>query len=115
MTGQFPHCSLGRCACLDDRLCARQQRPLSVQRAKEVAEKDLAADPLLVDNSDEARQRTLAINQISESLNTIVGDVRQSAENVAAVSTEIAATAKQVSAGVVDCGEQIKSVLSRAA
>jgi len=84
----------------------------AVERAKQIAEKDLTADPLPVRTKDEVGQLCAAVNEMSNALNTIVGDVRSSASDVAAASTEIAATAEQVSAGVDEQSDQITQVAS---
>jgi methyl-accepting chemotaxis protein len=84
----------------------------AVQRAREVASKDLTAEPLPVRSSDEIGQLTEAINEMSTSLSAIVTDVRRSASDVAAASTEIAATAEEVSAGVDEQTDQITQVAS---
>ncbi len=67
-----------------------------VVRAEEIAAGDLSGVDLSVKSNDELGRLTVAVNEMSDSLRTLVTDVRSSVGDVTATATEIASTSEQM-------------------
>ncbi len=87
----------------------RTVRPLN-ERAKQIAAGDLSGSALPIRTRDELGEMTTAINDMNESLRTVVGKVRVSAQEVAAASTEIAASSTEISSGIQSQSQQVAQV-----
>ena len=85
-------------------------RPIKAvaERAAEIAEGDLRATPLTAQTEDELGRLTVAINMMQNSLNDLVGAIKQSSSEVAAASTEIAASAEQTATGMDEQSRQVQ-------
>jgi len=83
-----------------------------VVRAEAIAKKDLTGEPLEVKTSDEVGQLTQTVNEMSISLQGIVGEVTQSAQEVASAATEIASNAEELSTGIDEQTTQMAQVAS---
>ncbi|HHY74122.1 MAG TPA: HAMP domain-containing protein [Bacillus bacterium] len=70
-----------------------------VNRLKKVASGDLSGDKVIVKSEDEVGQLGDAINDMTSSLRVLIGDVLESANNLAASSEEISASTEQIATG----------------
>ncbi len=68
-----------------------------VGRARAVAEGDLSGKELEVDTTDELGDLTVAVNEMSNRLSSIVSDVRGSADSLASASEQVSATSQSLS------------------
>jgi len=68
-----------------------------VGRARDVAEGDLSGKALEVDTTDELGDLTVAVNEMSVRLSSIVNDVRTSADSLASASEQVSATSQSLS------------------
>jgi methyl-accepting chemotaxis protein len=83
-----------------------------VARARQIADKDLTGEPLVITTRDELGTLMTAINQMAVSLRHVVGDVSQSAREVAGAATEIAASSEQMAAAAEDQSTQVTQISS---
>lgn len=83
-----------------------------VERAKQIADKDLTGVPLPVRTKDELGQLTIAVNQMSESLVAMVAEVNNSANEVASAATQIAASSEEMAAGMNEQTQQVTQISS---
>lgn len=63
--------------------------------AKDIASGNLAAKKIEIKSKDEIGQLSEAVNQMAENLKTVIGEVIQSADHVAALSEELMASSNQ--------------------
>ncbi|MCC5785536.1 MAG: methyl-accepting chemotaxis protein [Phycisphaerales bacterium] len=83
---------------------------LLVVRVKEVADGNLAGEPLPVKSQDEIGQLTGAFNEMSASLRDIVGRVRATSDQVASASTEVSASSEEMASTVEAQNQQATQV-----
>ncbi|TVS00243.1 MAG: methyl-accepting chemotaxis protein [Phycisphaerales bacterium] len=83
---------------------------LLVVRVKEVADGNLAGEPLPVSSHDEIGQLTGAFNEMSASLRDIVGRVRATSDQVASASTEVSASSEEMASTVEAQNQQATQV-----
>ena len=95
-------------------LSRRITRSLSqvVDRAREIADKNLAVDKLEVKSNDEIGDLSTAVNDMLESLRQIISEVSQSSKAVASASTQIAGSAEELSRGMDEQQQQAMQVSS---
>ena len=94
-------------------------RVLEAQTAlNAIARKDLSAGEIVVHTDDSLGQALMAVNQMKDNLSSVVGEMRQIAEQVASAATELAATARESAHGAdgqLSLAEQFASSLSEMA
>jgi methyl-accepting chemotaxis protein len=83
-----------------------------VTRANAIAQGDLRAEPLAIRSRDELGDLTEAINQMSQSLRSVVSDVAGSAVEIAGAATQIAASSEEMASGMTEQSQQITQISS---
>ncbi len=81
-------------------------------RAKEIAEGDLTGDDLAIQNHDELGSLTISINDMSQSLKTLVREASSASDEVASASMQIAASSAEMSQGMGDQNKQVTQIAS---
>ena len=81
-----------------------------VERARAIADKNLAVEKLDIKSKDEIGDLAGAVNSMLESLREIIGEVAQSANQVASASTQIAGSAEELSRGMEEQQDQATQV-----
>jgi len=95
-------------------LSRRITRSLSkvVERARAIADKNLAVEKLDIKSKDEIGELANAVNDMLDSLRQIISEVSQSSKAVASASTEIAGSAEELSRGMDEQQNQAMQVSS---
>lgn len=78
--------------------------------AKQIADRDLSIDDLEMKSTDEIGQLAATINVLKNSIKEVVLDVSRTTQAVASASTELAASAEQMSAGMDTQQKQTQQV-----
>ncbi|MCC6284896.1 MAG: methyl-accepting chemotaxis protein [Phycisphaerales bacterium] len=94
------------------RRIARRLRDV-VARARRIADADLSGDKLVVQGRDEISDLTTAVNNMSESLRSIVTGVASTTSTVVSAATEISASAEEM-AGTLKSQEQAAAQVAAA-
>lgn len=83
-----------------------------VRRAQAITEGDLTGQDLPIVTRDEMGDLTQSINEMLNTLRTVVGQVHTSATEVASASAQIAASSEQVSSGIDEQNQQVTQISS---
>ncbi|MEM6854391.1 MAG: methyl-accepting chemotaxis protein [Planctomycetota bacterium] len=86
--------------------------PPILTRAREIAEGNLAGEPLAVKTHDEMGQLTQSMNDMTSSLRQLIQEVANTSQEVAAASNEIAASSDEIARGMNEQTGQVHSVSS---
>lgn len=86
--------------------------PPILTRAREIAEGNLAGEPLEVKTNDEMGQLTASMNDMSTALRELIQEVAHTSQEVAAASTEIAASSDEIARGMNEQTSQVHQVSS---
>jgi len=78
--------------------------------AARIAEKDLTADDMKVDSTDEVGSAAAALNTMKNSLHEVIQQISETAQHVASASEELSATSEQISANSEETSSQANVV-----
>ena len=82
----------------------------AVNLANEIAGNNLAMEDLQVESEDESGEATMALNAMKNNLRSLLGAIGETAEQVAASSSELSATSQQITANSEETTAQAKVV-----
>jgi len=81
-----------------------------VQRAREIADRDLTGEPLPVKSDDELGRMTEAVNGMSEALASVIADVDASASQIDSGSAQVSSASQQLSAGASEQAANLEEI-----
>jgi methyl-accepting chemotaxis protein len=83
-------------------------------RAKAIAAGDLSGKPLEPKSQDEVAELALAVNEMTESLRKLIGEITQGVQTVASSATQLSAASAQTADGVKSMSEKSATVAAAA-
>ncbi len=81
-----------------------------MEYAKQIADRDLSMDDMEMKSTDEIGQLSVTVNEMKNAIKGVIADVSVSTQTVASASTEIAASAEQMSTGLQTQEQQTQQV-----
>jgi len=85
-----------------------------LQRAKAIADGDLSGKPLVPETQDEVAELALAMNEMTGSLRSLVGNISTGVQTLGSSATQLSAVSAQTASGVSSMSEKANGVAAAA-